>query len=259
AVLQAEPHVEGEFLVLNGDRIIEADLIAEVARERRETFGGTGQLRFLRRGDGSWLAGGTGGEIQRIDRFGQPTSDRYEPFGGDAVTAGQWGSSHWLVGSENGDLVHLEPGSFQTRSSVISFGSGNDPIVDILYTNTKWWALTSSAIAEVTSNQVLEPSTIASGRTITTAAFADGTVVVGSEDGHVLAASTGSGLADASWTAALDGHAVRDFAWNGSEWLAVGDGGRLRRLGADRAPKGSVTTVVNGHDIDAVRATDNGW
>lgn len=227
--------------------------------ENRPTFGGNGKLRFVERGKDNWLAGGTTGEVQRIDRFGQPTGDRGEPFGGDAVTAGAWGSSHWVVGSNNGQLVHLEPNSFNTRSSVLDVGSSQTPIVDVLFVRTKWWAFTGSAVAEVTSNQVLEPTTIAEGRTVTAAAFRDGTLVVGSDDGRVLAADTGSGLGSANWQQALDGQPVRAFAYNGSEWLVVGDGGRVRRLGGDGSPTGSVNTVVGGHDIETVRPTSSGW
>ncbi len=228
----------------------------------RATFEGDGEMHFAVRGGDNWLVGGTAGQAQLLTRFGEPGQHTASPFGGDPVTAGVYlpdasDGAQWLVGSANGEFRHLGAEELEPNSSRIAHDA-SESITELVHTSSGWYGFTAGEMVEVTSNQVEASTSIADGRSITTVEAADGTILVGAEDGHVLAGSV-SELGGADWQQALDGVAVRGFAWNGSEWLVVGDEGQVRKLAADGTPEGSVVQVANGYDLGAAHAGSEGW
>jgi hypothetical protein len=227
------------------------------AGSARSVFDGEGTLEFVGRGNGNWLAGGSAGIVQRLDRNGQPTQDTYKPLGDETLTAGAHGNSKWLVGSKQGGFRHLSESSLDPESAPLSHSSG-EPVVAVLRTEANWYGFTTTHKVELTTNQIAGSTSIADGRKITAAAHHDGTIVVGSDDGHVLVGGPNE-LDGASWQEALDGAAVRAIAWKDSEWLVVGDNGKARRLAADGTPEGSVEVLADGQDLSAVRPHPNGW
>ena len=223
----------------------------------REAIGKMGELRFLAGAPDTWLAGGTNGKVHKIDRDGQPTGTTNNPFNGDPVVAGAYGNGQWLIASKKGELYRLDLKSLQEQSSLQTLGSGHE-VVGIVRVKSKWVALTKTGYAEVDSGGPRSVTTIASGRTITAFASKGDTVLLGSDDGHILHAQVAN-LGSASWTQALGSHAVRDFANDGNEWLAVGDAGAARKIDSKGQPVGSMKTLSKGNDLGAVRPTSKGW
>lgn len=227
--------------------------------EPRIAIGGN-EIHFVSSRGVSWIAGGANGRVQRLNVDGQPTSDEETLFGGSTASAAASNqSSHWVVGSVDGQLARLSHSDLQFSSSATL--DGEPRIVEIVFSSSQdvWLVFTPGGFATFSTGAGASSVTdFGVSSSVTTATIANSTVAIGREDGRVGLASPGS-LGSVSWTNALQGNAVRDIAYNGDNWLVVGDSGRAVRIDDSGSVVGSVTTLGGGRALTAARATSSGW
>jgi MYXO-CTERM domain-containing protein len=234
---------------------------------RRPVFAGSNNnpdpLNFLSYGEDGWLAGGTNGRVQLIDRDGQPFSSGTvnTQVAGTDITAAARGSSSWLVGSSQGDLIDVSEDSISNGNIVSTLGSGS-PIVSIVYVggigadgSGRWVVMNASDAVKVSVSGATSAVTVAPDKDVATATVQGTTVVVGSTDGSVATYDATTDLSEFSWeTVFPDGQGIRQLVQGQSGWLALGESGDMRLLDENASPTGSVETLPHGKTPTAARS-----
>lgn len=228
----------------------------------RQALEGRGEVRFVAPPKKEkWLVGGEKGLVQLIDRDGQPTATLTTAFPNGTATAAAAGPSNWLIGSSNGALLRVSLDKLNDVGSPSSFPSG-DAVRGIVRTGDVWVAVTETAAVKVTAAGANNPVVVASGRKVTAIAASGKTVALGSDDGYVATLDAAKDLAAPNWQKAWEGgHAVSKILKHDTsdEWLAVGEGGAARRLGANGAPVGQAATLGDGKVLTTARPLGDGW
>jgi hypothetical protein len=210
----------------------------------------------------NWLVGGGGGRIQRVNVDGQPTSDEKRLFSGNsaATAAASNRSSSWLVGSADGDLVRMNHTTLTVSTTGVTLENNAEAVEIRWQANVNnWLVLTPNGFATFTSGGGVSTTTdFGVSATMTTAVTSQSKVAVGRSDGRIAIADQGA-LASASWVNVLDGNAVRDIAYNGTNWLVVGDNGKAVRVDDSGSVVGSMKTLAGGRGLSAARPLDSGW
>jgi MYXO-CTERM domain-containing protein len=206
----------------------------------------------------AFLIGGGEGRVQIINNIGEPTQITRQVFTSGEATASAYdpASRRWLVGSSEGILRAL---TIELNDSATASNWTTEPITAIVanpdtLATSRWLTFAGGSCSLHQSGAV---TTLVPDATITTATrTADDDVLVGTDDGRVARVPfTDLDAEITTWTDALGGAAVRGFAFDGTRWVAYGDGGAARVLDDQGAPAGELATLGDGSALRAAYAS----
>ena len=210
----------------------------------------------------AWLVGGGQGRIQLVNLDGEPEENiRGQASVSEQLISGAYGagSEQWLVGSETGNLFVFNSMFTQVANDKTFEGAPISAIVgnpDEMAMTNPWFVAAGSQIAYYPNPA---PIDLGAGVNVTAAAAAVGNLIIGTDDGRVALWEYDSIDGAPSFQQVFDGQRVNAFFHNGTNWLALGDGGQARLVGDDGTPMGDAVTIGDGTPLRTARWAKDRW
>lgn len=263
-VLDAQPIADasfgnGRWLVVGEGSLQALDSDATRLRPVREILA-TSQSNFIERGNTEWLAGGAGGQLQRIDDEGEPTLDVAEIFGGttDVLAAG-WNGTSWLVGTADGRTLKVERDLAATSAENTPFGG--DAVVGVIGRPSGWIALSADSWASVTAvGNPSAPTEIEAGLQITEATMVGANLFIGTADGRVAAFDPATMTNSSGWQSIFATGEVSKITGDGNgSVVALSTEGQAAVLSSAGAVTTSAADIVPGLALEGAWFADGQW
>ena len=254
----------GTLTFLDDDGRPKLGQLRDVIENKRVDFIALGERRVTNdTTQSAWLVGGEDGRVQFINQQGEPETQLVAQVytSGEAVTAGAYsvGAEQWFIGNDAGFVTSLNNELTVVTNDGVTFGGD---AISALTANTDTASAVRVFAAAGAKGAYLPGGTsfeFADGAVVSAASSADGKLVIGTADGRVAMADFEAMTESPTWLDALDGAAVNEIIYNGTEWLILGDLGRARLLGSDGQLVGEVAELGSAASLETAQWAKDRW